>query len=216
MAKPVSKILFSILILSLCAHLTFSQKETKVTAAEYKIYASILRRIYKDNRRDYSNESHFVFVDKTLTSTDFNEPTEKKFRPLVRMFKELIQLPGLIERKFPRGGYSKTYYLISQGELDELFRVGQIEYEKREAEESREQRVREADLCGSIHWQPFYRRYPEASGYYKLSRVALRSNLAMARVQREDVCGGFDMTYILKKTKKRWIEIWSAGSHWVS
>lgn len=215
MIKTFSKLLLAILILSFCSYLTLGQA-TKVKAAEYAIYAAVLREIYKENRRDYSNGSHFVFLDNTLTSDDFSSPTQRKFRLLVTTFRKSIRHQGSIERNFPRGEYSKTYHLISQDKLDELFREGQTEYEKQKKAEEKSQKIGEIDFCGSVSWQPFYRNYPEASGYYKLSRVAFSGNLAMVRVRREDVCGGFDLTHILKKTRKGWNLIWSAGSHWVS
>lgn len=212
----MSKLALAVLIFSLCAHLALGQKDTKVTAAEYAVYAAVLRGIYKENRRDYSNESQFVFVEETLTSEDLSAPTAKQYRPLVKKFEKLNRNQAQLERRFPKGDYSKTYYLISQEELDELFREGQAEYEKRKEEERRTQKLREVDICGGTQWQPFYRKYPEASGYYKLSRAALSRNLAIVRVKGEDVCGGFDLTYILKKTRKGWGVVWSAGSGWVS
>jgi hypothetical protein len=58
---------------------------------------------------------------------------------------------------------------------------------------------------------PFYKKYPEASGYYTLSRVGFNTLFAMVQVKREDIHSGFTRTYVLKKTKGKW-KILSFGS----
>jgi hypothetical protein len=198
------------LFILLLAVAGFSQ--TTPSLAEYRVYGAVLRSIYKENRRDYSNKSHFVIVDQTLKSEAASTPTSRKFRNLVKRFEVLNESRLRLEKKLPTGEYSNQYYLISQGMLDELSLIGTEESDRQTAEAKSKNKPLVIDFCGSVRWRPFYKKYPEANGYYFLSRAAISGGYTLVRVKREDVCSAFDMTYLLLKTKRGWQIVWTAGS----
>ncbi|HQU91694.1 MAG TPA: hypothetical protein PLK77_05320 [Pyrinomonadaceae bacterium] len=207
-----AKILVLFLLFAVCPGLG----QTGHSTSEYAVYGAVLRTIYTENRRDYANKSHFVIIDRTLKSDAVNTPTSRRFSNLVNKFEKLNSSEYSIERKLPPGEYSKEYHLISPSDLDELFLDGKREYDRRIQETRRSGKLPVIDICGSAYWHPFYQKFPEASGHYRLSRVAISGSYALVRIQREDVCGGFDTTDLLLKTKKGWRVIWSAGSQWVA
>lgn len=208
----IAKILVLFLLFLVCPGLS----QTGLSTSEYAVYGAVLRTIYTENRRDYSNKSHFVIIDRTLKSDAVNTPTSKRFSNLVNKFERLNQFEYPIERKLPAGQYSKRYHLISPSSLDGLFLKGKGEYDRRIEDARRNGKLPVIDICGSAHWYPFYQKFPEANGHYRLSRVAITGNFALVRIQREDVCSGFDTTYLLLKTKKGWRTVWSLGSQWVA
>ena len=104
--------------------------------------------------------------------------------------------------------------MVSQNEIDKLFGQGRLELE-RQNEAQKLATIKTVDICGSVYWTPFYEKYPEAWGYYRLSRVGFSRTFAMVMVEREDVCGGFSRTYILKKTHGKWKIVTWMGTEWV-
>ena len=205
-------IFFSVLFFLVCPG--FGQ--TGPSPSEYAVYGAVLRTIYAENRKTYSNKSEFVIVDTTLKSDAINTPTARKFRNLVKQFVSLNQTEHPIEKKLPPGEYSKEYHLISQADVDKLFLEGKAENDRRIEDAKKKNLLTVIDQCGSTHWRPFYRRFPEASGYYRLSRAAISNKFALVRIKRKGTCSGFDTTYLLQKTRTGWSAVWSRGGFWVA
>ena len=129
----MQKIAFLIFLILFCAFNLSAQ--TKLTQKEYDVYVSVLKVIYKQNRETYSNKSEFVFINETKVDPELELPSSRKYRNLVKDFNLRNSFPGIVEKKFPRGAYSETYYLVSQAEIDNLNEKARIEYEKRYAVE---------------------------------------------------------------------------------
>jgi hypothetical protein len=127
----MQKIAFLIFLILFCVFNLSAQ--TKLTQEEYAIYASVLKVIYKENRETYSNKSEFVIVNETKVDTELELPSDKKYRTLAKAFNRRNLIPGIVEKKFPRGAYSETYYLVSQAEIDDINEKARIEYEKQYA-----------------------------------------------------------------------------------
>jgi len=188
--------------------------QTIITKEEYAVYASVLSVIYKDNRQTYSNKSHFVILNVTKVDAELDLTSSKRYKALFGDFKTRNVTPGVIETRFPLGAYSETYYLVPPAQIDELFEKGLAEFDKRYEVEKL---IKGLLNPGGSTWKPFYEKYPEANGYYSLSRVGFNGLLATVQVKREDVNSGFSRAYVLKKIKGEWkiVDLISA-SEWIS
>jgi len=208
----MKRLVVSVLLFLFCASNLLAQ--TRIRKEEYAVYASVLSVIYKDNRQTYSNKSHFVILNVTKVDPELDLTSSKRYKALFRDFKERNVTPGVIETRFPMGAYSETYYLVPPAEIDELFEKGQAEFDKRyEVEKLIKGRLNP----GGSTWMPFYEKYPEASGYYSLSRVGFNGLLATVHVKREDVHSGFSRAYVLKKVKGKWrIVDLISGGEWIT
>ena len=207
----MQKIAFLIFSILFCGFNLSAQ--TKLTREEYAVYASVLKVIYKHNRETYSNKSEFVIVNETKVDADLELPSERKYRNLVRDFNRKNLTSGIVEKKFPRGAYSETYYLVSQTEIDDINKEARIEFEKQYAIDKLNPSIANP---GGNSWATFYQKYPEASGYYNLSRVGFSGRVAIVRVKGDLGWNGFSRTYILKKVKSKWRIITFSGSVSVS
>ena len=207
----MKKIAFLIFLILLCGFNLSAQ--TKLTQEEYAVYASILKVVYKENRETYSNKSEFVIVNETKVDPELELPSERKYRNLVKNFNRKNLTPGIVEKSFPHGAYSETYYLVSQAEIDAINEKARIEYEKRYAVEKLNPSIANP---GGSSWATFYQKYPEASGYYNLSRVGFSGQFAMVQVKGDLGWNGFSRTYILRRVKSRWRIVTFSGSEWIS
>lgn len=207
----MQKIAFLIFAILFCG-LNLSA-QTKLTQEEYAVYASVLKVIYKENRETYSNKSEFVIIDETKIDPELELPSDRKYRNLVKDFNQKNSTQGMVERKLPRGAYSETYYLVSQTEIDDINEKARIEYEKRYAVEKLNPSIANP---GGSSWTMFYQKYPEASGYYSLSRVGFSGQFAMVQVKGDLGWNGFSRTYILKRVKGKWRIVTFSGSEWIT
>jgi len=207
----MQKIAFLIFVILFCG-LNISA-QTKLTQEEYAVYASVLKVIYKENRETYSNKSEFVIIDETKVDPEIDLPSSRKYKNLVADFNQKNSISGIVERKFPRGAYSETYYLVSQVEIDDINEKARIEYEKRFAVEKLNPSIANP---GGSSWTLFYQKYPEASGYYILSRVGFGGQFAMVQVEGDLGWNGFSRTYILKRVKGKWRIVTFSGSEWIT
>ena len=173
----MQKIAFLIFVILFCSSNLSAQ--TKLTQEEYAVYASVLKVIYKENRETYSNKSEFVIINETKVDPEIDLPSSRKYKNLVVDFNQKNSASGIVERKFPRGAYSETYYLVSQAEIDDINEKARIEYEKRFAVEKLNRSIANP---GGSSWATFYQKYPEASGYYNLSRVGFSGQPAIEPV----------------------------------
>ena len=133
----------------------------------WKLFTNTIVRHIQTNRNLWS-----------LTKVDpkLELPSSRKYRNIVKDFNRKNSTPGVIEKKFPRGAYSETYYLVIEAEVDDLYEKGRIEYEKRYAVEKLNPSIANP---GGVAYTPFYQKYSEASGYYSLSRVGFSGQFAM-------------------------------------
>ena len=209
----MKKIAFLIYLILFCGSNLLAQ--TKLTQEEYAVYASVLRVIYTENRETYSNKSEFVFINKTKVDPEVELPSSRKYKTLLNDFNRKNLTSVTLEKKFPRGAYSETYYLVSQTEVDELFERGRVEAEKRreEAKSKSSGIYIEAPTTGCT---PFYQKYPESSGHYNLSRVGFSGQLALVQVEGDLCWNGFSRYYILRKAKGKWKIVNFGGSEWIS
>jgi hypothetical protein len=207
----MQKIAFLIFLILFCAFNLSAQ--TKLTQEEYAVYASVLKVIYKENRETYSNKSEFVIVNETKIDPELELPSDRRYRTLAKDFKRKNSTSGIVEKRFPRGAYSETYYLVAQTEIDDINEIARIEYEKRYAVEKLNPSIANP---GGSSWTTFYQKYPEASGYYNLSRVGFSGQLAMVQVKGDLGWNGFSRTYILRRVKSKWRIITFSGSEWIS
>ena len=185
--------------------------QAKIDAKEYDVYATVLKEIYKHNRATYTGKSEFVFINQTKVDPELELPKTRKYRSLVNDFKRKNLSPGTVERKFPRGAYSESYQLVPQAEIDVINEKARLEYEKRYAVEKLDPSVGNP---GGWSWATFYQRYPDASGYYYLSRVGFTGQFAIVHVKGDLGWNGFSRIYILKKVKGKWKTINFSGIEW--
>lgn len=202
---------FLILLIILWASSLSAQKN--VTPNEYPVYASVLKDIYKVNRETYSSKSEFVIINQTAVDQELELPSNRKYKNLIKAFKRKNTTPGFLERKFPRGAYSETYYLVPQAEIDALNEKARIEYKRRYAIEKLNPSIA---YPGGSSWTTFFQTYPEASGYYYLSRVGFSGQFAIVHVKGDLGWNGFSRIYILKRLKGKWKTISFSGSRWIS
>jgi len=189
--------------------------QTEAASDARAVYSSVLNVIYKENRKTYSGKGHFVVLNISTTGNGPSTPSDEKYAALIRDFEKRNLTSVFLQKRLPIGVHSKTYYLVSQNEIDKLFGQGRLELE-RQNEAQKLATIKTVDICGSVYWTPFYEKYPEARGYYRLSRVGFSRTFAMVMVEREDVCGGFSRTYILKKTHGKWKIVTWMGTEWVA
>lgn len=207
----MQKLVLAIIFAITCVSAVVGQ--AKLTNKDYAIYAQVLREIYKDNRETYSNKSEFVIVDKTRTDPELEMPRERRYRVLVKDFGRKNAQSATIERLLPRGAYSKSYHLVSQSEIDELEEKGRIEFEKRYAVDKLNPQIANP---GGSSYTVFYQKYPEASGYYYLSRVGFSGQTAIVQVKGDLGWNGFSRIYILKKVRGTWRTISVSGIESIS
>jgi hypothetical protein len=207
------KIAFLIFLIIFCEFNLFAQ--AKLTQEEYAVYASVLKVIYRENREAYSNKSEFVFLKETKVDAELELPLSRKYKHLVKDFNRKNSTPGILEKRFLRGVYSETSYLISKAEVEELSEKGRVEAEKihTKAKLNSSGTYIESPTTGCI---PFYQKYPESSGHYTLSRVGFSGQFAMVQVKGDLCWNGFSRTYILKRINGKWRIETHSGSEWAS
>lgn len=190
--------------------------QMKLAQEEYVVYANVLRVIYKENRETYSNKAQFVFLNETKVDLELDLPSGRKYKNLVNDFNQKNSVPKVIEKKFPRGAYSETYYLASQNEIDELLEKGRTETEKRRLTAKESNPSDYIIIPPTSVWMPFYQKYPESIGLHILSRVGFSGQFAMVQVKGDHGWNGFTRNYILKKVNGKWRIITFSGSDWIS
>ena len=210
----MQKIAFLIILILFCGFNLSAQ--TKLAQEEYAVYATVLKVIYKENRKTYSNKSEFVILNETKVDPEIDLPSSKKYKNLVKDFNRKNSTPGIVEKKFPRGAYSETYYLISQTEVDDLLEKGRIEAEKRLEEAKKLNPSVRIMRSPTSTWILFYQKYPESSGLYILSRVGFSGQFAMVQITGDHSWYGFSRNYILKREKTKWRIITFSDNEWIS
>ncbi|MBL8180837.1 MAG: hypothetical protein JNL64_04430 [Blastocatellia bacterium] len=201
------------LILLILVGVSNLSAQVKITAKEYDVYASVLEDIFQDNRVIRAGKNEFVIINQTKVDPDLELPKSRKYRSLVNDFKRKNRLSGIVEKRFPSGAYSESYQLVSQAEIDALNKKARLEYEKRYAVDKLNPSIVNP---GGWPWATFYQTYPDASGYYYLSRVGFFGQFAILHVKANLGWTGFSRIYILKRFKAKWETISTNGSEWVS
>ena len=102
---------------------------------------------------------------------------------------------------------------MSQAEIDDINEKARVEFEKQYAIDKLNPSIANP---GGSSWAMFYQKYPEASGYYNLSRVGFSGQFAMVQVKGDLGWNGFSRTYILRRVKSKWRIVTFSGSEWIS
>ena len=203
-----------------------------VTKEEYKIYATLLKELKKDEFKKGSKLS-FVILNKTkIAETDEVSETSKE-DPAVKKIEESKEwkafLRGVnlsktdkdfeaknrvsvdLKRLFP---VNYQYWLASRDEINRLIEVGEKDFDRMQEESKRNHKPILPEGDGRIIWRLFYEKYPNASRYFEFSRVGFSLNKRFARVDVSGTGYGWDAytSYILKKIKSKWVIYSSWGS----
>ena len=102
---------------------------------------------------------------------------------------------------------------MSQAEIDDINEKARVEFEKQYAIDKLNPSIANP---GGSSWAMFYQKYPEASGYYNLSRVGFSGQFAMVQVKVDLGWNGFSRTYILRRVKSKWRIVTFSGSELIS
>lgn len=192
------KIIFAIFLIYVCVFIVSAQ--SKISKEEYDVYAVVLKRIYQESLRDYNTELSFVVLDKTF-KPDGIAFKDNQIKSLIKDFNRKNRFPAVVNKLIP---LKYRYEVISQSEIDELLKIGKKEFDEFQ-EKSRYRGVEIVTYGGEV-WKPFYQEYPDANGYYQLSRVGFNKNKTFALVCLEREAGLSNDTghYLLKKVKGKW------------
>ncbi|MGI8468178.1 MAG: hypothetical protein ACR2N3_06980 [Pyrinomonadaceae bacterium] len=222
-SNNMRKINFTILLIAVSSFNLFAQ--SKVTKEKYAVYDAVLNQVGKEQLKSRKENSdkitvvEFVILNQTKTferETEQNTSKEEikidlKLQRTINYFASAVRksrtekdfdLKNLkssnLENLFP---VNYKYNLTTKEEIDKLLQIGAKEFED-------SQKKRKAPLIryGSEDWNHFYKKYPNADGYYQFSRVGFNSNKTFAQVYLEGIGGEWNSnaTYILKKVKGRW------------
>jgi hypothetical protein len=105
------------------------------------------------------------------------------------------------------------YHPVDESEVRRLFAEGETLYKRAVAN-----RKPNEFILGTEYWIPFYRKYPEAVGLHKLSRVGFNreKTLALVNATFESNLVGFSRMYVLKRAKGTWVILEYSGEESIS
>lgn len=207
----MKKILLSILVMLICGFNLFAQ--STVTKEEYAVYARILRDIHLENLKQIKAKYSFVILDETFKPKHLNEYKNGRFRSLSKDFIQKNLTSSKLEKSF---SVNYDYEITSQSEIDKLLKIGEKEFNRIEAE----YKLRNVGISSgsTIVWKPFHAKYPNANGYYQLSRVGFSKDkkFALVSVKGEGAYWTSNMDYILRKTRGKWTIYQASGGHGIA
>lgn len=187
---------------------TTGQAQT-MSAEEYAVYSTLLNQIRNEDQETYLNARDIVLVSRTLIRQDIVDSFDSRNRKsLLDDFKKVNKTSvGLGDLPL------EHYHLIDEIEVRGLFAKGEALYKQALANK----RPNEI-ILGTEYWIPFYQKYSEAVGLYKISRVGFdrKKLLALANLTFESNLAGFSRMYVLKKTKGTWTVIERSGEESIS
>ena len=197
----------SILVLSV----TVTSK-TPIAPDEYAIYTTLLGTVFKEEKESYRNISYPVIYSLTGTDENLHLDEGRRYRGLASDFLAKNKTSASLEQKLPL----KRYFLVEQKEIDDLFTKAREEIKAIEEQAKSQNAV--VTIISANYWSPFYEKYPEAYGLFRLSRVGFTKNkeFAAAQIIQETSLTGFSRTFILRKLRKGWRIISWQGSSSIS
>ena len=204
----MKKLIFTVLLTGflICPLLA----QSKVTSEEYRIYAAVLKEIYKRNLKDTKQDSAIVVLDKTVKPEFFDYYVGRKIKGLRKDFRQKNETIVNLEKSFP---LKYKNYVVSRNELDRLLKIGGENAKRIRIENEKNKKLLAADSTSEVIWEPFYEKFPRANGYYNFSRIGFNSTkrFAVIQVYGEGAYWTSDETYVLMKTKKGWGLYTSSG-----
>lgn len=92
---------------------------------------------------------------------------------------------------------------MDQTDIDNFFEIAQERKRKSEKDKPKNTTI---IYNSPFYWIPFYEKYPNAHGYYSVSRVGFSSDrkFALFNLTKEDSIASFSRNYLLKKIKNKW------------
>ena len=228
---------FIIFLIVGCCFSIFAQ--SKITKDEYAVYAAVMKDIYTERLRESKEQTSFVFLDETRVTddSDNSEASEtenveidlgedaeylKEFTDILRNTKGLNEdferknkASVKLQRLFPT---KLKYTLTSKSEIEKLLEIGRKEYEKFQEKLKHENKLVIPSYGSDIIWKDFYKKFPDAHGYYQFSRIgfSFNKNYAVVDVEGKGNYWSFSSTYILKKNKKGWRIFKEFGLHTIA
>lgn len=182
--------------------------QAKISTEEYKIYAVILKNIYRVNLKEYKIKSSFVILNNTFQPIDIDTYKIDKIKGLLNNFRRANETIAVLDKRIP---VKFNYTIIDKSEIDELLKIGSKELEVKKAEyKKRNMGIRWGN---SYVWKPFNEKFPNSNGYHQFSKIGFSSkrNFAVVYVDREAGFSNDFTIYILKKSKGNWTINFSYG-----
>ena len=98
MYKFVKSLAFLSAVVAVITAGTFGQVATR---AEYTVYSVVLKKIFKEDRVNFSKHPDFVFLESTGTKSEPGFPPEKKYGDLILDYQRKNYSSVQIEKRFP-------------------------------------------------------------------------------------------------------------------
>ena len=185
----------------------------RITAEEYKIYALVLRDVYREQIRNGIKKPLLLILSETsLDNTAASGKEPGKMRGLSRSLVERNSRPGKFANRFP---VTFQIELIDRSEIIRLIEIGKQETEKQPksfVNQSGQTVFYSNAPCGPPTWKYFYQRFPRVNEYFRLSRIGYSVNgrFAVVETNGEGQDSSSSWTHTFIKTKKGW-QIYQAG-----
>ena len=207
----MKKCFFVLCLIFICFAKVPAQR--KISAEEYKVYAAILKDIYQINFNEYKTKSAFVILNSTFQPDFVGTYKVSKIKGLLNNFRRANKTIAVLDEQI---SVKYDYTIIDKSEIDVLLKIGEANLKIQEAEYKK----RNIGIRGGSDyiWEPFYKKFPNANGYYQFSKTGFSSNrkFAVVYVERKAGSSGDSTIYILKKIKGIWKINFSYGGSWVS
>lgn len=176
---------------------------------ENAVYSVLLEQFRSENQENYRNARDLVLLSSTFTRKDIVDWYDgRKHKELLADFKQANRVIVSL------GDLPITHYhTVSESEVNRLFAAGETLYKQAVANKKPNEFI-----LGTEYWIPFYRKYPEAVGLHKVSRVGFnrKKTLALVNVTFESNLVGFSRMYVLKREKGTWVILEYSGEESIS
>lgn len=207
------------LLLLLFANSSFAQS---ATSEEASIYSLVLKAVVDSHTTFFTNSTDIVplliiketmLADSISPQTGEKEPSSQK--GLGSNFVRVNQEPIVLTQQF---SLDQRFRLVSTVEINDLIAESKKIYEReRVREEERHfertgQKVTTSRGCDGL-WSLFDKRFPDDSGYFRLSRIGYSNNRRFALVEVDGLgaCWNSNHSIYLKKTRSGW-KIYTIGA----
>jgi hypothetical protein len=176
-------------------------RQSEIEEEEYAVYSALLN----ENTNDDNVNRLLIIMDQPSPWVDFIDDEQNDFYEgllksspalMAETVNDLKAKNNEHHRFTRRFNITRRYVLISEKDIDDLFRKG----------------------VGD-GWEKFYRKYPKTDGYATFSRVGFNAEKTQALVYQAHGCGGLcgGGSYILlTKTNGVWTVKGNIGPTWVS
>lgn len=207
------------LLLLLFANSSIAQS---ANSEEESIYSLVLKAVGDSHTTFFTNSTDIVplliiketmLADSISPQTGEKEPSSQK--GLRSNFVRVNQKPIVLTQQF---SLDQRFRLVSTVEINDLIAESKKIYEReRVREEERHfertgQKVTTSRGCDGL-WSLFDKRFPDDSGYFRLSRIGYSNNRRFALVEVDGLgaCWNSNHSIYLKKTRSGW-KIYTIGA----